>query len=727
MKKSRTKSPKNASNSSFWSRLSHVSSGDDAQDTWRRIFYIVAGVALVLFIAGAFQAGISGDEDVQVPYGEKAIDFYTSWGADTAVFKSKKGDAIRYYGGGFELPVTLISKALGIDIPSRAYFHLRHLLLALLGWLAMLAAGGTARLLGNWRMAVFAIILVGLAPRFFGHSMMNPKDIPFAAGYMGSIFFMFRVFKNFGSPSRRDLIGLAVALGYSLSVRVGAVLIFIYFLAFLFSYLFILKQAKKQIPSSKQLLPVISIPVLGGFVLGVLFWPYGILSPISHTLESLTTFTEFPVSIKVLFKGDMVWSNDIPYEYLFVWIAYTVPIAFLMGLIFLLGSIYKNVRKGPLFLLLCNLFVVFFPLFYVVYKDSPLYDGWRHFNFIYVAAVPLAALGWENLIKVVSPRGRVIRLVPIVLFALLSLEPAWHIVKNISYPYIYFNPIAGGSEGAFGEFEMDYWGISTRKAVEAMEDQGIFHKDMEELTIGVNFSYGVKHWLHPDYADKVKLTYVRYRERYQSSEWDYSIFVGRFMDGAHMKAIDWPGSNRVIETVDVDGVPVCAIFERGADFAYNGIQAVQKGNWDRGIQLLTRELENDPVNELASFYLAEAYAGKGQTEAALQQYEEALKLNPHDQQVIMKTVISYMNQGQWREAENHLLGHAERNPRDYASFYYLALIHAQTNRLQTAADYIERSIEINPNFRDAYQLGAQIYEALGNTSKASYYKSLANQ
>ena len=727
MKKSRTKSSKKPSNNSFWARLSSTTSGEDAQEMWRRAFYIIAGVALLLFVTGAFQAGISGDEDVQVPYGEKAVDFYTSWGADTAVFKSKKGDAIRYYGGGFELPVTLVSKALGIDISSRAYFYLRHLLLALLGWLTMLAAGGTARLLGNWRMAVFTLILVGLAPRFFGHSMMNPKDIPFAAGYMGSIFFMFRIFKNFGSPRRKDLIGLAIASGYSLSVRVGAILIFIYFIAFLFSYLFILKQARKKVPPLKEWIPVMSIPVLGGFVLGVLFWPYGILSPISHTLESLTTFTEFPVSVKVLFKGNMVWSNAIPYEYLFVWIAYTVPIAFLLGLLFLLASIYKSIRKGPLFLLLCNLFVAFFPLFYVLYKDSPLYDGWRHFNFIYVAAAPLAALGWENLVKIISPKRKLLRMIPIALFALLSIEPTLHIIKNFSYPYIYFSPVAGGTEGAFGEFEMDYWGISTREAVEAMEDQGIFHKDMKEVTIGVNFSYGVRHWLHPDYADSVNLTYVRYRERYQSSDWDYSIFVGRFMDGAHMKAIDWPGSKRVIKTVDVDGVPVCAIFERGADFAYEGIQAVRRRNWDRAIQLLSQELEYDPVNELASFFLAEAYAGKGQTDMALKQYEKTLQLNPHDQQVIMKTVISYMNEGQWREAEDHLLEHSERNPRDYASYYYLALIHAQTNRLSSAADYIEKSIEVNPNFRDAYQLGAQIYEALGNTSKASYYKSLANQ
>ncbi len=726
MKKPRGKSKKESKDASFWASISQTKSLGKSPDIWRKAFYVIAALLFFLAVFGAFQTGINGDEDVQVPYGEKAVDFYTSWGADTAVFKSKKGDAIRYYGGGFEVPVTLISRALGIEINSRSYFHLRYVLIALLGWLAMLAAGGTARMLGNWRMAVFALILVGLAPRFFGHSMMNPKDIPFAAGYIGSIFFMFRIFKAMPKPRRIDLIGLALALGFSLSVRVGAVLIFIYFLAFLSVFLFISNMAGKALPSRKLVLPIAAIPLLGGFALGVLFWPYGILSPISHTVESLTTFTEFPISVKVLFKGNMVWSNAIPFEYLFVWILYTVPLAFLAGLLLFLVLALKKLKQAPVFLLLCNLFVVLFPLFYVVYKDSPLYDGWRHFNFIYVAAVPLASYGWEQLTSAWDQRSIYMKMIPIGLFFALSIEPCWHIVNNISFSYVYFNPIAGGSEGAFGNFEMDYWGLSTRRAVEEMEDAGILHAEMDEITLGVNFSYGVRHWLHSDYADKVKLKYVRYRERYQSN-WDYSIFVGRFMDGAHMKAIDWPGSVRAIQTIDVNGVPVCAVFEKGADFAYDGISAVRRQNWDKAIQLLQKEVEYDPVNELAYLFLAEAHAGKGQQEKAVEYYEKAAELNPHDRQVITKLATSYMNLGKWGEAEKYLSDHVERNPKDYVGFYYLAIIHAKTNRLQTAAEYIEKSIAANPNFRDAYQLGAQIYEALGNTSKSSYYQSLANQ
>lgn len=726
MKRPRGKSKNESKSASFWSYLSQTKSLGKISGIWHKAFYAIAALLLVLAVVGAFQAGINGDEDVQVPYGEKAIDFYTSWGADTAVFKSKKGDAIRYYGGGLEVPVTVISKAFGIEIPSRSYFHLRHLILALLGWLAMLAAGGTARLLGNWRMAVFALVLVGLAPRFFGHSMMNPKDIPFAAGYIGSIFFMFRIFKSMPKPRRNDLIGLALALGFSLSVRVGAVLIFIYFLAFFLSFLFILNKAGKQLPARKAVLPIAAIPLFGGFALGVLFWPYGLLSPISHTIESLTTFSSFPISVKVLFDGNMIWSSAIPYRYLFIWILYTVPLAFLIGIALFVVFALKKLKQAPVFLLLCNLFVVLFPLFYVVYKDSPLYDGWRHFNFVYVAAVPLASYGWEQLTSVWDRRSSYIKLIPIGLFFAFSIEPCWHILRNISFPYVYFNPIAGGAEGAFGNFEMDYWGLSTRRAVEAMEDEGILHADMDEMILGVNFSYGVRHWLHPDYADKVKLKYVRYRERYQSN-WDYSIFVGRFMDGAHIKAIDWPGSVRAIETIDVNGVPVSAIYEKGANYAYEGIEAVRNQNYDRAIQLLQEEINYDPVNELAYLFLAEAYAAKGQQQEAIQYYEKAVELNPHDRQVITNLATSHMNLGQWEDAEQYLLEHVERNPRDYVGFYYLAIIHAKTNQLQTAAEYIEKSISVNPNFREAYQLGSQIYGALGNKSKASYYQSLANQ
>ncbi len=727
MKKSNTGTKGKNGRTGIWAALSTTTHSFEQAMSWKRVFWVLAALSLITFVSGSFQAGISGDEDVQVPYGEKALDFYASWGEDTSVFKSKKGDAIRYYGGGFEVPVTLISKAFGIDIESRSYFHLRHLLLALLGWLSVLCAGGIARMLGGWRTAVIALVLLWLSPRFFGHAMMNPKDIPFAAGYIGSIFFMFRIFKNLPKFSRWDVVGLLVALGYSLSVRVGAVLIFIYFIAFFIAFIL----AKNWASSGKeysvaQVWPAFVAPIVGGFVLGVLFWPYGLLSPIAHTVESLTTFTEFPVSINVLFRGDMVWSSDIPFEYLFVWIGSTVPITFLLGvLLFLISGVYLF-KKGPTFLLLCNIFVVLFPLFYVVYKDSPLYDGWRHFNFIYVAAVPLIALAWDVFGQWINRRWKG-QYLAYSLFFLLSLEPAYHIATNLSIPYVYFNPIVGGTSGAFGEFEMDYWGTSTRKAVEAMEDRGILHEDMEEkIVIGVNFSYGVRHWLKPKYAEHVKLKYTRYRERY-NSDWDYAIFVGRFMDGAHMKAIDWPGSVRVLESITVNDEPVCAIFRRGEEFAFEGISAFRAGNTELAKELLKKEISYDPKNELAYFTLGELYLQEGQNKAAISYFEESLRLNPHDQQLIQRLSTTYLNDGQVDKAERLLKENVQRNPKDYASYYYLALIHAQTQRLNTAAEYIEQSIDANPNFREAYGLGAQIYEALGNESKASYYETLSKQ
>jgi Tfp pilus assembly protein PilF len=557
--------------------------------------------------------------------------------------------------------------------------------------------------------------------------MMNPKDIPFAAGYIGSIFFMFRIFKSLPKFSRWDIAVLLVALGFSLSVRVGAVLIFIYFIAFFCSYILAKNWANKgkEYPLAK-IWPAFVTPILGGFVLGVLFWPYGLLSPIAHTVESLTTFTEFPISVNVLFRGNMIWSSDIPFEYLFVWIGSTIPISFLLGiLLFLICSVYIF-KKGPTFLVLCNIFVVLFPLFYVVYKDSPLYDGWRHFNFIYVAAVPLIALAWDVFGQWMNRQWKG-QYLAYSLFFLLSLEPAYHIATNFSIPYVYFNPIVGGTAGAFGEFEMDYWGISTKNAVEAMEDRGILHKDMdEEIVLGVNFSYGVRHWLDPEYADHVKLKYTRYRERY-NSDWDYAIFVGRFMDGAHMKAIDWPGSVRVVESIKVNDEPVCAIFARGEEFAFNGIQAFRAGKNELAKELLQKEINYDPKNELAYFTLGEVYFQEGQYKKAISYFEESLQLNPHSQQLIMRLAVTYLNEGQVDKAERLLQENVQRNRKDYASYYYLALIHAQTQRLNTAADYIEKSIDANPNFREAYGLGAQIYKGLGDNSKASYYETLSKQ
>ncbi|MCB9298184.1 MAG: hypothetical protein H6559_34450 [Lewinellaceae bacterium] len=51
-------------------------------------------------------SGINGDDEFQNDYSEKLVDYYLSFGADTAALYIEKGN-MHYYGGFFDLVTSL--------------------------------------------------------------------------------------------------------------------------------------------------------------------------------------------------------------------------------------------------------------------------------------------------------------------------------------------------------------------------------------------------------------------------------------------------------------------------------------------------------------------------------------------------------------------------------------------------------------------------------------------
>ena len=101
----------------------------------------------------------------------------------------------------------------------------------------------------------------------------------------------------------------------------------------------------------------------------------------------------------------------------------------------------------------------------------------------------LVALAWDALLAM-SNSNKMMTYGVVGIMALTALDPAVFIVRNLSFPYTYFNPLIGGVNGAFGNFETDYWGLSIKQGVEYLEDQGILSMDNKEpVIIASNFLY----------------------------------------------------------------------------------------------------------------------------------------------------------------------------------------------------------------------------------------------
>ena len=707
---------------SFFARESTTTSFDT---TYRRIFMISFLLMVIFTFFLALQNGINGDDEFQNDYSKKLVNYYTTMGQDKAALNIEKGN-MHFYGGFFDLMTGLVNNALDLDDYNAAYHRNRHIFNAFFGIIAFLFIGLIAREIAGWRAGILALFFAFLSPRFLGHALMNPKDIPFAAGFAITLFFMTRLLKQL--PKLKWQSGLGIAIGFSLALatRAGGLLI-IGYLGLFMVLDFLLRYGTKGLGLHLKQLGSYFIfgfaTVAFGYFLAVLSWPAALEAPLSHPIKALTEFAQLGIKIRLLFMGENVMSDNTAWFYPFLWILRTIPlfaiIGFLGSMIFF-RRLWTKYVPLPLALLL---FSSLFPLLYVIYKDSILHDGWRHLMFIYPSLVVLASLFWVYTEQMLKP-NKIATYGLWGILALTMIESTIFIVRNPQYPYVYFNPIGGGIQGAFGNYETDYWGISTKQAIEWMEKEGILYKNMQDtVIIASTFYYNVSRMVNKKYDGYVKTKYVRFNERY-SQEWDYGIFPSRFIRAEHLKSGNWPNS-KTIHTIKANGVPLTAIEQQKDNNSYLGDQAVKQKNWEKAIEHYSTEVENFPDNELAWLGLTNAFLNLNQNEPAIKSAQKTLEIAPKNESALYFSGLAYLRNGQSNEGVQSLIEVLKVNPEYYIADYYLAVVYQQNKQLDDALRHGLKAIETNAQFKAGYELISSIYLEMGDEQNAARYQQAA--
>ncbi|MBK8492473.1 MAG: tetratricopeptide repeat protein [Saprospirales bacterium] len=465
---------------------------------------------------------------------------------------------------------------------------------------------------------------------------------------------------------------------------------------------------------------------LTGFVLALLVWPYALKSPIDHTLEALNAFSKFGTRIRVLFQGVNIMSDQTPWYYPIVWMLNTTPLFVLLGIIGgLIGFPYLWKRFGPMPVIMAA-FAGVFPVAYIIAKDAILYDGWRHLLFAYPGLVALAAMCWIELdIRLKKAATPYYRYALWGILGLTLLEPAQFIIRNASFPYVYFNPIAGGMKGAHGNFEEDYWGVSVRQAVERMEKEGLLKAkpDGSPLVIASSFSYNLDKHIGPEYDGKVITTYVKYNQRY-AKDWDYAIFPSRYVRGPQLRTGIWPPSSQIF-TIQANGSPLTTVLSAGEKHAHRGEQLTKESNFAGAIEAFQQEIAQYPDNELAWIGLANAYVNTQQAPLALEATRKALEVAPENLSALFLTGLAQMNMGDLSGAMSTFQEALKIDEEYSVAYYYLALIQARQGDFNTALSNLEKVLQTNPKFKQAYELAAQIMDQMGNPQRAAELRQQA--
>ncbi len=593
---------------------------------WKKAFLVLSLSILILLPVLSRDYGQSGDEGVQMVYGHDIWNYFTN-GDKQALDYTNKGlqySSQEYYGGFFDFSMDALHHLTpGINI-----LTFRHFFNALMCAILMVFTGLLARKLsgGRWSVGLLALVFILFSPRIFGEGMNNPKDIPFACGFIIGIYGIISLLLSYPVKPLKYFVLMTIGWGISFGIRPGGGLLIIAYMGFFSVLYFLLNRdfrtmmvADKYKQTKKFILGCI-IVFVAGFLIGLSTWPLGQQNPFGNLAKAMAGMANRDVFIGTLFEGAIMGGNRLPWYYETKWMLISNPLVVIAGLALFILLIKFTAKRYGWFTVIAVLFSSSFPLFYIVYKKSTVFDTWRHMIFVYPYWVIGAALAFGVLSTFF--KNEKMKWIPFGV-AVLGLLPA--IVWTIrSHPnqYVYFNESIGGLKGAFGYYETDYYQNTNKQAAEYLRTHVkpipgrkiIVRSSMRDIDIYLGKDTS---WMVSDYG--------KYNERHEKV-WDYFISYSRALPPELLQAGNWPPKNSW-HIISQDGVPLCAIEIRKSTEGIEAAAAFKRNSFDTAIVKYEAFLKADPDDANAWLNYAMALVQTNNADKAIAAFNTLLALD----------------------------------------------------------------------------------------------------
>jgi len=423
------------------------------------------GLALFLLIGILVYKdyGLGWDEFAQMTErGEVNYNFITT--LDSKTLLNSPGI---YQGPAFDLFLVSFQHCLNIT-DSREIYFFRHLVTFVFFWLSGLAFYFLLRK----KYTDPFIILIGicwyfLMPRIFADSFCNSKDVPFLSMAVISLLSMMQFLEK---PSWKTGILHGLFCGFMIDIRLMGVLLPAV-TVFMFALRVLMADEKTKTVLS-YVIPV-GLFVLSTVAFTVLFWPVLWLDPLHHFIKGWKVMSGFNFATTTLFREQYIYTDKLPWYYDALWMGITIPLQyvffFIAGLCVILFNIvsFKKNRISIFELEISSFLVFFVPLLVINLLHSSEYDGWRHLFYLYA---PFCIIAIRGLHEIQDRLVKYVRIVWINLLILAITVPvAYTMVKMHPYQNIYFNRMIGpDAQSAKFKYEMDYWGVASREALEKL-------------------------------------------------------------------------------------------------------------------------------------------------------------------------------------------------------------------------------------------------------------------
>ncbi len=696
---------------------------------FRLAFLLTSLLVFVLLPILSLDAGLSGDDEKHYQHAAKVYRYYSE--DDPAALNDPK-NKLNFYGQSFDFFSYLLIRLFKLqDKPYEA----RHVMVALCGAAAMLCCALLVKRFAGYSGALLATVLMFLSPRFLGHSFNNPLDVPFALGYIFTIYHMVAFLQKLPRISGRSALWIAIGIAWTNGIRIGGLVLVPYLFMFAGLYLITRKWPWKAFSAAwwrfaLRGFGVLLLISLTGYVLSLLTWPYALQDPINHPIKSFRVMSNIQVSIKVVYDGVIHWSDHLPWHYIPKNILNTVPALILLGCLASLFSWWSDRRKNNMaFWIFMLWFTVLFPVVFIIIRESNVYGGWRHMMFVYPSMLVLSALAIHSLL--LKTRKGWKRGLAVGVVAAGLIHPLRHTIVNHPNTYIYFNEFSGGINKTYGSFETDYYTNSLAPATDyfiknILPNAKAGENELLEVTSNANISYYFR-----KHRDKVHPFYSRYYDRGKYN-WDYAILYCNYIHPYQLKNGLWPPRN-TIHTIKVDSVVVAAIVKRASKEDHIGSKALQAGIRERNAAKLAEGLEHlenavalDNHNEAAYLELGNAYIAFLRFDDARKAMDRLLGIYPDYDKAYNLKGYTWLVESEVKQ-DPELIDKAiatisqavKINYKFYSGYYNLGLCYAAKRDRGNAEYYLKQAIRYNGKFKAAYVKLAELYDSFGDKDMAA--------
>lgn len=435
---------------------------------------------------------------------------HTDWDSISDSEEKDHGTALYY-------PVGALELVAGQTPATSAVWHCWTFVLFFAGCLALY--GIMCRLfLNRWlSLAVFGLLY--LSPRFFAEGHYNNKDVVLMA--LGLIVIYFGMCYMDGRQLRHGL-AFAVAAAFMTNLKIiGAWFFAVIGIAYLARNIH-----DKKLNARK---------VAEGFgVIAAFLTVYALITPaiwkdpvefVSYNVVNASTFARWTGTVRYAGRTLEV---PLPADYLPLQILYTTPLV-LLGLAFAgqliaLVSIARRDGKALYYGMFFLLYLVPF-VYALADRELVVYNGWRHFYFIYGPLAVFMGTACEWIARGVKDVRLSAGMMGGVLVYLLALTVIGH-----PYQYSYINSLA--ARPAQDDWQLDYWCVGGLSALDLLYESDGRNPEYELTVSG---------------EGTLKADMERFAAR-----WNHEM---RYVEAADGRADDDAAANYVVRNLTYDRAP----------------------------------------------------------------------------------------------------------------------------------------------------------------------------